>query len=438
MKSLVSSKFKALMVPEPAQREDHKTSFEDSDEPPGTSAVDHRSYGRISRENWGDWKWQFRNRITSVRELSTVLPISHKEQSEIEQVTNVYPLSITPYYLSLIDRSDPNDPILKQSLPSIDEIALADRGVDDPLDEEGDSVVPGLVHRYPDRVLMVLTNICPMNCRHCTRKREWKHGNWVRPMSHIEQMIDYIAKTTAVRDVIISGGDPLSLSTQRLGEVLSRLRRINHVEIIRIGTRFPVVLPQRIDSELCDMLSEYGPIWLNTHFNHYREITDESAAACDRLLRSGVPINNQSVLLRGINDSVEIQRKLCQGLLKIKVRPYYLFQCDEVRGTEHLRTSVDKGLEIVEGIRGHTSGLAQPMFVIDLPGGGGKVPLQPNYMLLKNEENVLLRNYEGKTFEYRNPVNTEQVLIDVIGSQAPIPSTGNMGGTDADRVFVRS
>jgi len=434
MKSLVNGKFKALMVPETAQQETETTGFEEVDEPPGTLAVDHWSYGHIPRENWDDWKWQFRNRIASVGELATVLSLSHREQSEIEQVTRVYPLSITPYYFSLIDANDPNDPIRKQSVPSFAEIALADHGMDDPLNEEGDSVVPGLVHRYPDRVLMVLTNICPMNCRHCTRKREWRHGTWVRPMSQVEQMIDYIARTTAVRDVIISGGDPLSLSNHRLAKVLSRLRHINHVEIIRIGTRFPVVLPQRIDSELCDILSEYGPIWLNTHFNHYREITDESAAACDRLLRSGVPVNNQSVLLRGINDSVEIQRKLCQGLLRIKVRPYYLFHCDEVKGTEHLRTSVEKGLEIIEGIRGHTSGLAQPTFVIDLPGGGGKVPLQPNYILLKNEGSIFLRNYEGDFFNYRNPVVADQ--SNATTEQSQITKTDNTGEADADRVCV--
>jgi lysine 2,3-aminomutase len=216
-------------------------------------------------------------------------------------------------------------------------------------------------------------------------------------------MLGYVRAHREVRDVIISGGDPLILSTAHLERVISELRRINHVEIIRIGSRFPVVLPQRIDDELCAMLSEYGPIWLNTHFNHYREITPESAAACDKLLRSGVPVNNQSVLLRGVNDSVEVQRKLCQGLLRIKVRPYYLFQCDEVQGTEHLRTPVDTGLKIIEGLRGHTSGLAVPAYVIDLPGGGGKVPLQPRYMLRQNKEELVLRNYEGNLFRYRNP-----------------------------------
>jgi len=242
-----------------------------------------------------------------------------------------------------------------------------------------------------------------MFCRHCTRKREWRHGGWVRTPDEIEAMLRYIRKSEAIRDVIISGGDPLTLSTRRLEEVLSQLRQIQHVEIIRIGTRCPVVLPQRIDDELCTMLSKYGPIWLNTHFNHPNEITPESARACDRLLRSGLPVNNQSVLLRGINDSVGTQLKLCQGLLKIKVRPYYLFQCDEVQGTEHLRTSVETGIKIVEGMRGHTSGLAIPTFVIDLPEGGGKVSIQPDYVLARTEDELVLRNYQGRFFWYRNP-----------------------------------
>ncbi len=319
-------------------------------------------------------------------------------------VTMRYPLSVTPYYLSLIDPADPDDPIRKQAVPSPMEMTMGSIGLEDPLDERKDTMVPGLVHRYPDRVLLVLTDICPMFCRHCTRKREWHNGGWVRSPSEVEAMLDYIAQHRAVRDVIISGGDPLTLSTRHLESIISRIRKIEHVEIIRIGTRFPVVLPQRIDNELCDMLAKYGPIWLNTHFNHVREITPEAAKACDRLLRSGVPVNNQSVLLRGINDTVEAQTRLCHGLLRIKVRPYYLFQCDEVQGTEHLRTPVETGIRIIEGMRGHTSGLAIPTFVIDLPHSGGKVPLQPNYVLAQTEGELVLRNYEGRVFHYRNPV----------------------------------
>lgn len=242
-----------------------------------------------------------------------------------------------------------------------------------------------------------------MLCRHCTRKREWRHGGWVRTQDDIDRMLDYIRRTESVRDVIISGGDPLMLSTQRLESIISAICSIKHVEIIRIGTRVPVVMPQRIDKELCDMLSKYSPIWLNTHFNHWKEITPESAAACDKIVRSGVPVNNQTVLLRGINDSVSIQTRLCHGLLKIKVKPYYLFQCDEVQGTEHLRTSIETGIRIIEGMRGYTSGLAVPSYVIDLPHGGGKVPVQPDYILTKTGDELILRNYEGNIFRYRNP-----------------------------------
>jgi lysine 2,3-aminomutase len=314
-----------------------------------------------------------------------------------------YPLAITPYYLSLMNPDNPADPIRRQALPAQEELSMASIGMEDPLAEGEHSVVPGLVHRYPDRVLMVLTDICPMLCRHCTRKREWRRGGWVRTPAEVDAMLDYIRGHKEVRDVIVSGGDPLTLSTQRLEEVLAGIRRISHVEIIRIGTRVPVVLPQRIDDELCSILSKYGPIWLNTHFNHPRELTPEAAGACDRLLRAGVPVNNQSVLLKGVNDSVETQLKLCQGLLKIKVRPYYLFQCDDVQGTEHFWTPVETGVEIIRGMRGFTSGLAVPTFVIDLPNGGGKIPVGPDYILERNDRELTVRNYQGKIIHYQNP-----------------------------------
>ncbi len=380
------------------------TTDQPDSEPPGkTVSAGRRFFAHISQVDWDDWKWHFRNRITTVDTLARYIPLSPRGKIRLELVTRKYPLSITPYYLSLINPHDPNDPVRKQAVPSILEITMGMIGSEDPLEEKRDSVVPGLVHRYPDRVLMVLTDICPMLCRHCTRKREWCRGGWVRSPAQIEAMLDYIRHHENVRDVIISGGDPLTLSNHYLEEIISRLRKIGHVEIIRIGTRFPVVLPQRIDDELCTMLSKYGPIWLNTHFNHEREITPEAAQACDRLLRSGVPVNNQSVLLKGVNDTVEAQKKLCHGLLRIKVRPYYLFQCDEVQGTEHLRTPVEVGIKIIEGLRGHTSGLAAPTFVVDLPEGGGKVPLQTNYILSQTEGELIVRNYKGKVFRYRNP-----------------------------------
>ncbi len=391
---------------DPEEEPPSKRSISDEleEEPPDKVATTRsRFFGNVPDSAWNDWMWQFRNRITRIEQLAKFIPLSAEEQAQLKLVTMRYPLSVTPYYLSLINPDDPDDPIRKQAIPSTLEMTMGTVGEEDPLGEKEDTIIPGLVHRYPDRILLVLTDICPVLCRHCTRKREWRNGGWVLTPAEINAILNYISQHKSIRDVIISGGDPLTLSTRHLENVIRRIREIKHVEIIRIGTRFPVVLPQRIDEQLCNMLSRYGPIWLNTHFNHVREITPETARACDRLLRSGVPVNNQSVLLRGINDTVEAQMKLCHGLLKIKVRPYYLFQCDEVQGTEHLRTPVEVGIKIIEGMRGHTSGLAIPTFVIDLPHGGGKVPLQPNYVLSHTENELVLRNYEERIFHYRNP-----------------------------------
>ena len=409
------------------------------DEPPGKIASSRqRFFGNVSEENWNDWKWQFQNRITSVDDLAKFIPLTVEEQIQLRLVTIHYPVAITPYYLSLINPDDPDDPVRKQSVPDVREVTMSGMGMEDPLEERRDSVVPGLVHRYPDRVLMVLTDICPMLCRHCTRKREWKNGSWVRGQEEVEKMLTYIRRHKNVRDVVISGGDPLTLTTKRLEEVISSLRKIDHVEIIRIGTRFPVVLPMRIDSELCDMLSEYGPIWVNTHFNNPREITKEAAGAVDRLLRAGVPVNNQTVLLRGVNDNVETAKKLFQGLLRIKVRPYYLFQCDEVQGTEHLRTPVETGIKIIDGLRGHTSGLAIPHYVIDLPFGGGKVPVQPNYVLAQDDSELLIRNYKYNLFRFRNPnpEKTENAADELAQSRQIMSEINVREDSDADRVVV--
>jgi lysine 2,3-aminomutase len=358
---------------------------------------------RPTPEAWADWKWHFRHRITSLATLARIVPMAPDTVRRLEAVTVRFPLSITPYYLGLVRDDDPEDPILLQSVPDAREAELGDIGADDPLEEAADSPVPGLVHRYPDRALLVVTDICPLLCRHCTRKREWEDGNWIRRPSEIAAAMAYIRATPAIRDVIISGGDPLTLDNGRLGEILGALRAIPHVEIIRFGTRFPVVLPQRIDAEFCRLCDRYGPIWLNTHFNHPNEVTPEAERAVRELLRAGVPVNNQTVLLRGINDTVEIQKQLSHALLRIRVRPYYLYHADEVRGTEHLRTPVERGLEIIQGLRGHTSGLGVPTFVIDVPGGGGKIPLQPSYVVSWTEDALLVRNYEGLTFTYRNP-----------------------------------
>ncbi len=364
-----------------------------------------RLFPEVPDRDWKDWRWQLRNAATSLDSVIHYGKFSEQDRAILRRVLDKYPAIIVPYYLCLIDLSDPLDPIRIQSFPAIEEISLAETAHHpDPLEEEEDMVVPGLIHRYPDRVLMQVTNVCPMNCRHCTRKREWEEGLWTRNDPEIDRMIDYLSKASEVRDVLISGGDPLVLGTVKLDKILAKLRYIPHIEIIRIGTRFPVVLPQRIDQELVDMLAKYRPLWINTHFNHPREVTREAAAACDLLQRGGMPMNNQSVLLKGVNDSVEVMRTLCHELLKIGVRPYYLYQCDPVKGTEHLRTSIWKGIEIIEGLRGHTTGFAVPQFVIDAPGGGGKIPVGPNYLLGETDSGLILRNYEGLVFEYKNPV----------------------------------
>lgn len=363
----------------------------DLDEPPGCGS------------GWNDWRWQLRNSIKNIEELSSVFQLDVYEKKRLEEILLKYPFAITPYYLSLIDKTNPRDPIKMQCIPSLREGMLYHEIEDDPLGEERDSVLPGLVHRYPDRVLLTLTNMCPVYCRHCTRKREWCNEKWVRSHAELEGMYGYIRRHREVRDVILSGGDPLTLSTERIDAVLKNLRNISHVEIIRIGTRCPVVLPQRVDDELISTLKKYRPIWVNTHFNHPNEITKESRDACDRILCAGIPVNNQSVLLKDINDNVATVKRLCQELVKIGVRPYYLFLCDPVSGTGHFRTSIDKGFEIIKGMRGFTSGLCIPTFVVDGLGGQGKVPLQPDCVILKEKGYLFLKGYKGEVFRYYNP-----------------------------------
>ncbi|MBC8473817.1 MAG: KamA family radical SAM protein [Candidatus Omnitrophica bacterium] len=360
------------------------------DKPPGCS------------EAQDDWKWQLRNSIKDIKGLKEKFLLKEEDINTLPGVIKYFPFSITPHYLSLIDRGNANDPVRLQCVPSEKEIALHLELQDDPLGEEKDTVLPGLVHRYPDRVLLTLTNMCPVYCRHCTRKREWHKGFWVRTSEELEKIYSYIRTHKDIRDVILSGGDPLILSTQKLDGVLKRLREIDHVEIIRIGTRCPVVLPQRIDDELVTMLKKYRPIWVNTHFNHPNEITKESKAACDRMLCAGIPVNNQTVLLKNINDDAQTMTRLCQALVRISVRPYYLFHCDPVSGTGHLRTSIDKGLEIIKAMRGFTSGLCVPTYVVDGLEGQGKVPLQPEYLISKEKDHFVLRGYKGDIFNYYN------------------------------------
>jgi lysine 2,3-aminomutase len=354
-------------------------------------------------QEWNDWRWQFRNRITSLDELLRHLSIPEEERAARREILRDFRMGIPPYYLSLIDADDPNDPILRQCVPLQDEIFNREVGVEDPLGEEAYSPVPGITHRYPDRVLMVISNSCAVYCRYCTRKRIMYED--AVPEIEIDRMVDYIARTPQVRDVVVSGGDPLNNHTPKLERILSKLRAIPHLEIIRIGSRVPVALPQRIDDELCEMLQKYHPLWINVHYNHPRECTPEAARACDKLTRAGIPLNNQSVLLKGVNDDVATMKGLVHGLMKMRVRPYYLYQCDPVRGSEHLRTTVGKGLEIIEGLRGHTSGLAIPTYVIDAPGGGGKIPVTPDYLQSYDPVagKAVVRNFQKKVYEYADP-----------------------------------
>lgn len=354
-------------------------------------------------EQWNDWKWQVKNRIETVDELKKYLKLTPEEEEGIRESLKTLRMAITPYYLSLIDPDDPHCPIRRQAVPSALELHNAEADQLDPLHEDSDSPVPGLTHRYPDRVLLLITDMCSMYCRHCTRRRFAGQHDCDSPMERIEKAIEYIEKTPQVRDVLLSGGDALMVSDTTLEYIISRLRKIPHVEIIRLGSRTPVVCPQRITPELVNMLKKYHPIWLNTHFNHPHEVTAESAAACARLADAGIPLGNQSVLLRGVNDCPNIMMRLVHELVKIRVRPYYIYQCDLSMGLEHFRTPVSKGYEIMESLRGHTSGYCVPTFVIDAPGGGGKIPVMPNYVLSMAPNRIVIRNYEGVITTYTVP-----------------------------------
>jgi lysine 2,3-aminomutase len=343
------------------------------------------------------------NRITEAKHLEQVVDLTKSELAMIKRSLNVLRMAITPYFASLINRNDPSCPIRKQCIPTLQETLIVQSDQLDPLHEEVDSPVPGLTHRYPDRCLLLVTDQCSMYCRHCTRRRFAGQTDLPRSEKEIEACIDYIRKTPVIRDVLISGGDPLTLSDDRIEGILREIRAIPHVEIIRIGTRVPVVMPMRITDNLCSMLKKYHPLWMNLQFNHPREITPESADACQKLANAGIPLGNQSVLLKGINDCPYIFRELNQQLLKIRVRPYYIYQCDLSQGIEHFRTSIGKGVEIMEFLRGHTSGLAVPTFVVDAPGGGGKIPVMPNYVVSRSDRKTVLRNFEGVLTVYTEP-----------------------------------
>ena len=360
-------------------------------------------FQNVPDKDWNDWAWQVRNRVETLEELKQHLNLSAEEEAGVKECLGTLRMAITPYYLSLIDPNDPHDPVRRQAVPTAAEVHRSPADLLDPLHEDTDSPVPGLTHRYPDRVLLLVTDQCSMYCRHCTRRRFAGQHDSAVAVDQIDACIDYVARTPAVRDVLLSGGDPLLLSDDRLEYIISRLRAIEHVEIIRIGSRTPVVCPQRITPALCNMLKKYHPIWLNTHFNHPNEITEESAAACARLADAGIPLGNQSVLLAGVNDCVHVMKKLVHELVKIRVRPYYIYQCDLSYGLEHFRTPVAKGIEIIEGLRGHTSGYCVPTFVVDAPGGGGKIPVMPNYVVSQSAGRVILRNFEGVITTYTEP-----------------------------------
>ena len=372
-------------------------------------------FPKVTDAQWNDWKWQVKNRIETLEDLKKYIKLTKNEEAGIKKTLETLRMAITPYYLSLIDPKDPNDPVRKQAIPTAAETHVSDADLLDPLHEDVDSPTPGLTHRYPDRVLMLITDQCSMYCRHCTRRRFAGQHDCASPKDRIEKAIEYIEKTPQVRDVLLSGGDALLVSDAKLEYIIKRLRAIKHVEVIRIGSRVPVVCPQRITPELVNMLKKYHPIWLNTHFNHPNEITEESAAACARLANAGIPLGNQSVLLRGVNDSVSTMKALVCGLVKIRVRPYYIYQCDLSMGLEHFRTPVSKGIEIIEGLRGHVSGFAVPTFVVDAPGGGGKIPVMPQYLISLGGGKAILRNFEGVITTYTEPTdydNSASLAID--------------------------
>jgi lysine 2,3-aminomutase len=364
----------------------------------------------VPDEKWNDWRWQLSHRVNDLEVLETFINLT-PEEIEGTAADGKFRLDITPYFASLIDPDDPMCPVRQQVIPKGRELAAFDSMMKDSLAEDRHSPVPGLVHRYPDRVLMLITTQCASYCRYCTRSRIVGDATATFSKAEFELQLDYLRRTPQVRDVLLSGGDPLTVSPRILDYLLGELRQIEHIEIIRIGSRVPVFMPQRVTDELGETLSKYHPLWLNIHVNHPKEITPELYRACDKLSRAGVPLGNQSVLLAGINDSVHIQRELVQQLVQMRVRPYYLYQCDLVHGAGHFRTSVSKGIEIIEGLRGHTSGYAVPTYVIDAPGGGGKIPVSPQYLISQGSGKVILRNFEGYITSYTEASDYDPTAI---------------------------
>ncbi len=376
----------------------------------------------VSEREWNDWRWQLRYRITTYEKLKEIIELTPEETEGIKHSKGRLALAVTPYFVSLMDPANPNCPIRRQAIPRIEEFRLSKNDMVDPCGEDKDSPVPGLIHRYPDRVLLLVTDQCAVYCRYCTRRRLVGSHERSITQGNFEEVLKYLKSHKKVRDVLLSGGDPLLLENERLEEILSRLRAIPHIELLRIGTRVPVSLPQRITGGLVRMLKKYHPLMMSIHFTHPKEITDQVKRACGDLVDGGIPLGSQTVLLKGINDKPYIMKKLVQELLKIRVRPYYIYQCDLAMGTEHFRTSVATGIQIIEKMRGHTTGYAVPTFVVDAPGGGGKIPLQPDYLVSRSKGKIVLRNYEGRVFEYPEPNIIEFKKARSNGEEKAIPN----------------
>ncbi|MFN2160223.1 MAG: lysine 2,3-aminomutase [Anaerolineales bacterium] len=395
-------------------------------------------FADVPDEKWNNWRWQLSNRINTVEEFEKVLSLTESERKALS-APHLFRVDITPYFISLIDPDNPHDPIRKQVVPTAAEMVPFTSMMEDSLAEDRHSPVPGLVHRYPDRVLMLVTTQCASYCRYCTRSRIVGDPSATFSREEFEMQLEYIRATPQIRDVLLSGGDPLVLAPRILEEILSRLRDIPHIEILRIGSRVPVFLPMRITDELTDMLQKYHPFWLNIHVNTPNEISAELEAACDRLTRAGIPLGNQAVLMAGINDDVHIQRELVQKLVRIRVRPYYLYQCDLVEGAGHFRTPVAKGIEIMEGLRGHTSGFAVHQYIIDGPGGGGKIPVSPNYLLSMSDHKVILRNFEGFITTYEEPTDYSPAFkAEYTGHKRLEPGQqGVTGLLEGDQLFIK-
>ena len=393
--------------------------YEFMDQKSKSANSDFISFGRgywekenIDDSKWNNFRWQLQNRVTNLSQLENHLNLSNKERNGVILSGNKLSLSIPPHFFNLIEANNPDCPIRKQVIPTVDEISVSSDEMSDPCGEDSHMPVPGLVHRYPDRVLFLLTDRCASYCRYCTRSRVVSGAGENNLKTNFEDAFQYLENNKSIRDVLFSGGDPLLYADNKLEKIIKRIRSIKHIEFIRIGTRIPIFLPQRITPNLCNMLKKYHPLWMSVHTNHPKELTSEVKQALEMLADSGIPLGNQSVLLKGVNDDISTMKSLVHKLLQCRVRPYYLYQCDLIEGSSHLRTSASKGIEIIEGLRGHTSGYAVPQFVIDAPGGGGKIPINPEYVVEKNSKQLKIRNYEGKSFIYPEPQDIVKNPID--------------------------